>query len=234
MLGYVTVWNDQKACLSCIRPFNRVSPASCGSDLLPVAAGNYSHSVCVSAWWMTPAPVEQSLPGALLFFFLTFAWEQGCMHSQAKTNSDNYLICMMYDLLSLDDKLSDDLECLVPTRLQRYKCYQWGRLLVPSHKSNADAESTNPSKQWCCAFWHLTSLFGLYGRLMQYLEQKRNFTAVKALRMTSGRRNEKPRRGIRTICCHGIKISVVSRRSFVSAAQLAFTLCLGTECIRFK
>lgn len=52
-----------------------------------------SHSVCVSAWWMTPAPVEQSLPGALLFFFLTFAWEQNCVHSRAKTNSDNHLIC---------------------------------------------------------------------------------------------------------------------------------------------
>lgn len=33
------------------------------------------------------------------------------MHSRAKTNSDNHLICVMYDRLSLEDKLSDDLEC---------------------------------------------------------------------------------------------------------------------------
>lgn len=61
---------------------------------------------------MTPAPVEQSLPAALLFFFLTFAWERNRVHSRAKTNSDNHLIRVMYDQLSSGDKSSDDLECL--------------------------------------------------------------------------------------------------------------------------
>lgn len=33
------------------------------------------------------------------------------MHSPAKTNLDNHLICMMYDPLFLEDESSDDLEC---------------------------------------------------------------------------------------------------------------------------
>lgn len=44
-----------------------------------------------------------------------FCVGENCLHSRAKTNPDNHLICMMYDLLSLDDKLSDDLECLANT-----------------------------------------------------------------------------------------------------------------------
>ena len=62
---------------------------------------------------MTPAPVEQSLPGALLFSFLTFAWEQTVCIPEPKPTQ--IIICVMYDLLSLEGKSSDDLECLANT-----------------------------------------------------------------------------------------------------------------------
>lgn len=44
------------------------------------------------------------------------------MHSHAKTNEDNHLICVMYDLLSLD-KLSDDLECLTTRVTSEATCW---------------------------------------------------------------------------------------------------------------
>lgn len=39
-------------------------------------------------------------------------WEQTACILRAKNNPDNHLNCVMYDRLSLDNKLSGDVECL--------------------------------------------------------------------------------------------------------------------------
>lgn len=49
-------------------------------------------------------------PWCTIVFLSHFCVGANCVHSRAKTNSDNHLNRMMYDR-SLEDKSSDDLEC---------------------------------------------------------------------------------------------------------------------------
>lgn len=62
---------------------------------------------------MTPAPVVQSLPGALLCVCVCvgfcFAWEQAFCVPEPKTTPT--IICVMYDAPSSENKSSDELEC---------------------------------------------------------------------------------------------------------------------------
>lgn len=82
---------------------------------------------------MTPAPVEQSLSGVVLFFFLTFAWERTVCIPRAKTNPDSHLICVMHDLRSVDDKLSGNVECLASMAAVILVLLVGSSLLTPVH-----------------------------------------------------------------------------------------------------
>lgn len=143
------MWNEWPVCLSCIRPFNWGSLASCGSDL-PVAAGNYSHSVSVSAWWMTPAPIEQLLPRALLFFFLTFAWEQTACIPEPKLTQIiiSSAWCMIFSLWKTSHQ--SDLECLAQTAVAVVVLPV--KLLVgsiPETYCIVDTRSPQLNMEWC-------------------------------------------------------------------------------------
>lgn len=102
---------------------------------------------------MTPAPIVQSLPGALLcvcvraclFVLLRFAWEQASCIPEPKTTST--IIYVMYDAPSSEDKSSDELECfasmvtavlVLPAKLLELTC---GSTLVSIFKMGFNPQS---------------------------------------------------------------------------------------------
>lgn len=207
------MWNDRPVCLSCISPFNWGSCASCGSDLLPVAAGNYSHSVCVSAWWMTPAPVEQSLPGALLFFFLTFAWEPTVCIPEPKPTQIiiSSVWCMIFSLWKTSYRTTWNV--FLPIRRWQYWCYQWGYLLGHSSWIRDDAALSNTRPH--CSYH------------MFFLSNTRNKSQIpRLLKPCLWRQlcNKKTRRWIKIICCHSIKSHCSSLFSTVHVSWLRMHL----------
>lgn len=85
---------------------------------------------------MTPAPVEQSFPGALLFLFLTFAWEQTVYIPVPKPTQIiiSSAWCTIFSLWRTSHQMTWN---VLTTWWWQYQCYQWGYLLGPSERPTA-------------------------------------------------------------------------------------------------
>lgn len=92
------------------------------------------------------------------------------------------IICVMYDVLSSEDKSSDDLECLANTAVAvlvlpvRLFVGSWDLL-----DCIVDIKSPQLNRGWCSSFYHPASLFLPCGLLIQYLKQKPNSMAINML-----------------------------------------------------
>lgn len=143
--------NNQLVCLSSISPLNKENlaskqwPSPCGCWELQ------SFNVCLGMMDDT-CTHWAIIPWCAIVVLSHFCVGANCMHSHAKTNEDNHLICVMYDRLSLD-KLSDDLECLNTRATSEATCW------FCSKESLHCVGKKRLTVVWCSSFEHLSLLF---------------------------------------------------------------------------